>query len=223
MILTYRNMFSKIITEESKVDVLVVENPKLFAAMVSDLYRQKENEDGGFTLATDDYKPLKISKKLEFIQNPAVISLNDKHFINRLYIQLKENSNDEDNYRRKAELFSEVAVFVQGLCEISEFDIDFDNDFEMSSLFKSVGVRFYENNNSLEEKILDYILTVRDLFNIDIFVILNLKSYIDIEMLNYFEKSIIDHKISLVLLESTDRISTEYEKKIIIDGDLCEI
>lgn len=223
MILVHSDIFSKIIFEEEKINVLVVENPTLFTKLVLDFNSQINGEDGSLILSSDDYKILNINKNIEFISQPALININDKRFINKLYSILKELSLDADNYNKTMELFSAVAQHVYKLCNYADFDIELDNEFDVVNLFKSVGLKFYDKDLCLAEKILDYILTVRDLIKINVFVIVNLKSYLDEHSIKQFEKSIIDHKINLLLLESHQSSKNEYEKMLIIDNDLCEI
>ena len=223
MILVHKEMFSKIIFEENKVNVLAVENPNLFSKLVIDFYNQTNGEDGGFILSTADYEILNINKKIEFIPQPAMININDKRLINKLYSSLKEISSNEENYQNTADLFSAVTQYIQKLCSLADFDIDLDNEFDINSLFKSVGLKFYDKNLNIAEKLLDYILTIRDLLKINIFVVVNLKSYLSNEDIKLFEKSILDHKVNLLLLESNYKEKTEYEKTLIIDNDLCEI
>lgn len=223
MILVHKEIFAKVMFEENKVSVLAVENPKLFAKLVIDFYNQTNGGEGGFLLSTDDYEILNINKKIEFIPQPAIININDKRLINKLYSSLKEISTNEENYHNTTNLFSAVTQYIQNLCNLADFDIDLDNEFDINSLFKSVGLKFYDKDLKFAEKLLDYILTVRDLLKINIFVVVNLKAYLNVEDIKLFEKSILDHKVSLLLLESNYKEKTEYEKTLIIDNDLCEI
>ena len=52
--------------EENVVNVLVVENPKMFSVVVADFYKQIENnEEGGFGLS-EDSKVLSMQKYFQF-------------------------------------------------------------------------------------------------------------------------------------------------------------
>ena len=222
MILAHEAFFSKIILEENQVNVLVVENKHLFTKLVLDFNSQTNGQEGGFILSSDEYEILNIHKQIAFIPQPAIIDINDKKLLHKLYSSLKETSFNEEYYHHTAQLFSAVTQYIQKLCNLADFDIDLEHEFDINSLLKSVGLKFYDKNLSVAEKLLDYILTVRDLLHINIFVIVNLESYLDIQDRIFLEKSILDHKVHVLFLESHDIQKTEHEKILIIDDDLCE-
>lgn len=223
MILTHSDLFSKISINENKINVLVIENQPLFTKMILDFDNQTNNQDGGFILSTEEYENVNIYKHICFISNPVFVSLNDKKILNKVYSKIKEVALNDENYHKTSCLFANVSEYINSLANDFDFDIDISQQFDMVNLLKAIGLELYEKDLSLADKLLDYFITVRELLNVNIFVLVNLKSYISDEDIELFEKSVLDHKINLILLESIDRKNIIYEDKIIIDKDLCEI
>ena len=74
---------------ECSICKLVIEAPKLFYALTTDLLNQSEGSEGKFVLS-DNGKIQRISEKMYNIINPFSIELNTKKALTKLYGILKE-------------------------------------------------------------------------------------------------------------------------------------
>lgn len=84
---------------------------------------------------------------------------------------------------------------------------------------------FHDNNEyeTLSEKIIDYMLNVRQFEGEKLFILVNYRNYVVKSEAEAFIKTIIGHKIKLLLIEGSEREKLRNENRIIIDTDLCEI
>ena len=211
--------------EENVVNVLVVENPKMFSVVVADFYKQIENnEEGGFVLS-EDSKVLSMQKYLDIILEPFTVDLNQKKIINKLYTKLKEKSVESEMYKETTELQSNIFAYIEKISETVEYPLVYDSSgIDFQDVFKMVDLKLEANHESLLEKLLDYMTVVHEFLGISHFVAVNLKSFLSFEDLEELYKGIQYKKLSLFLLENkTQENNSTVEKLYILDSDLCSI
>lgn len=211
--------------EENVVNVLVVENPKMFSVVVADFYKQIENnEEGGFVLS-EDSKVLSMQKYLDIILEPFTVDLNQKKIINKLYTKLKEKSVESEMYKETTELQSNIFAYIEKISETVEYPLVYDSSgIDFQDVFKMVDLKLEANHESLLEKLLDYMTVVYEFLGISHFVAVNLKSFLSFEDLEELYKGIQYKKLSLFLLENkTQENNSTVEKLYILDSDLCLI
>lgn len=211
--------------EENVVNVLVVENPKMFSVVVADFYKQIENnEEGGFVLS-EDSKVLSMQKYLDIILEPFTVDLNQKKIINKLYTKLKEKSVESEMYKETTELQSNIFAYIEKISETVEYPLVYDSSgIDFQDVFKMVDLKLEANHESLLEKLLDYMTVVYEFLGISHFVAVNLKSFLSFEDLEELYKGIQYKKLSLFLLENkTQENNSTVEKLYILDSDLCSI
>ena len=97
------------------------------------------------------------------------------------------------------------------------------DDIDAGILIKAVNVHFSSEYDTLSEALYDYCVNVINLEGNKLFVFLNLRCLISDEEFALFAKTLIDHKVSTLFLENTDRKTMDVERKTIIDNDLCVI
>ena len=93
----------------------------------------------------------------------------------------------------------------------------------MSSILKSVNIKFSTDFSSLGEMLIEYMLNVVRLEGDKCFLLVNLADYLNDEQRNTFCRNILYNKLSAVIIGARDFEVGNYERKIIIDADLCVI
>jgi len=207
---------------ESSIPILVIENPKHFYKYLSEISEQINGLEGRFTLSEKD-KILSLNKYAELIEKFIGFEINRKSLLSKLYNKLGEHAVSEDFYVRTKQINSEIITYLSALLIDFNSELEFDDEIEISGLFKYFGIKFLEDYTDLSEKLLNYMLFIRE-FDVDkCFIFVNLKSYLSTNDLEVFYKSVIDHKINILLFESINREALKVEKVTVIDDDLCEI
>ena len=118
---------------------------------------------------------------------------------------------------------SDLIAFMDELADNSSYALEFDLEFEISSLLKIFNMHLLNNAQGLLENIIEYIKAQSRICNIKNFFFINLKDYLnekDIDMLYEFVRY---EKVNLILTESHQSHMNLQEKRWILDMDRCII
>ncbi len=213
---------NQVFEEDSRyVNEIIIENPNLFSSILRDLYNQSQGDDGEAVLSEND-KPLSIAKSMEVLDRFIPFELSKKNLITKLISELDKKAQEPDNYQTTMEILSGVEKYLTDLSFELNCDILF-NSINTASLIKSAGVSFYEDYDSLGEKIIDYFELVREFDKRKLFILVNIRSYMDDLEFEKFIETVINHEYSVILLETKESMAIKGIKRYIIDKDLCEI
>lgn len=207
---------------EEKILTLVFENQHLFYDIVSDISMQLEGERGNFVLS-EDYQPLDLRKHIELVTQFVPFSINQKELINKLYSDLKNKATDAQLYQQTSELYGEISRYLYVLTEEYGSELTFDTPDDISGLLKSFNVRFYDDDKSLAEKVLEYAIAVNELKGDRILVFVNMRSYLTDTQMESLFKNFILRKISVICIENKEYSKLQNEERIIVDEDMCLI
>lgn len=213
----------KMMIEDSEgiVNVIVIENEKFFCRTVQDIYAQINGNDGEYIISNDN-EPVQWGRNSELITQYVPFEVNKKALITKLYNKLKKEAL-ENYYVETCEVTGQIFKYAAQISNSINADIVFDNNIDISGLFKLANIKFEESGNSIADKMLSYMLNVRELDGDKWFIAVGLKSYLSKAELIEMYKSIALNKLRLLLIECSDKETLEGEKKYIIDTDLCEI
>ena len=209
------------LSNESKVNILVIENQKLFTSILTELYGQINNCKGEFVFSIDN-SPKEISKNIEIITQFIPFEINKKTLIGKLLKKMDTIAQGEDFLIKTKELYLFISEYAKILSEEIDHDIDFIYEYDISNILKTIDFKFKEDYESLAEKIIDYMLLVREFDSEKCFVLLNLRNYISDEEIDDFYKTILYNKLKVLIISANDYEHSDYESKIVIDSDLCE-
>jgi CRISPR-associated protein Csn2 len=209
------------ITEE-KVNILVIENQKFFLELLTDLNNQVNKIKGNVVLSFDN-TPIEISKNLEMITEFIPFELNKRNILSKLLKRADAISQSESFFMRTKELYSQISEFAQLLADEIEFDIDYLLEYEVSCILKAINFKLRDDYASISEKIIDYMLLVREFENDKCFVLVNFRNYVSNSEIIEFYKTVLYHKLKVLIVSASDYPLSSYETKTIIDMDLCQI
>lgn len=212
-----------LVLSENVVNVLVVENQKVFTNMITELFEQNSGCDGEFVLSQDS-KELSIEKHAEVILEPFTLDLNNRRILNRLYVKLSEIAVNEEFFLAFNGISNRIFEFVEKLAQKAENNLVYADSIEANSIFKMVDLKLEINHGSLVEKINDYMSAAQEFLGVSVFIFVNLKKFLTAENLLELYQSSSYNKYRLLLFENyIDGKSLPGEKNYIIDKDLCSI
>jgi CRISPR-associated protein Csn2 len=206
---------------EDKVKSLVIENPKLFYKIITDIEWQLEGNQGTCIVSKDD-KVLDTAKSIELITQFIPFDINKKTLINKTIAEMSKIAVNDFNYVRSTELLSEIERYCNGLAFEMSGNIEI-GPIGMDALLKASGVKFADYYELLSEKLLDYFELVRRYETDKLFVLVNIHSYIDCIEITQFLKEIVKHGYNVLLIDGREYELSEMEERYIVDDDLCEI
>lgn len=206
--------------KEDEIYTVVVENKKEFYKLTNELINQSRGEEGKFVLSNK--KILNLKRDLEVITDIYNLDLNSTKSKNKLYKFL--NIEKESYMEKMLEIDSKIYEFILSLENDLDLDIDYDLEIDYTNIYKSIDLRFYEESNSFIEKLINYLNVYVDLFNIDNFVLINMKTFLDKNSFKNLFQYKLNKEINLIFIESEEiRFNSKYDKIYIIDKDLSEI
>ena len=115
----------------------------------------------------------------------------------------------------------QILCFMDKIVNTSAYNFTFDIDFPAAGLIKYCNVHMDSCYDNLTEKFIDYLRTMKQICNVDIVFVLNLKQYFSTEDLREIYKHCFYTKMYLINLEGVKSDSIESDRYIIIDKDLC--
>ena len=188
---------------ENQVLNITVESPVKFSEVVYHICRQAGGEEGEFILSD-------IEKELSM----------EKRILSQLYKNLSEKIL-EDHFEEFATVNQKVIQFMDKVTSSSEYNLTYDVDFQAAGLIKYCNVHMDSCYDSLTEKFINYLRTMKQICNVDIVFVLNLKQYFSTEDLREIYKHCFYTKMYLINLEGVKSDPIESDRYVIIDKDLC--
>lgn len=208
--------------KENRIEQLIIEHPVCFRSVLSEIIRQSEGKDGKLILSDSD-KILDFSKKTTLIYNLFDLDSSSRKLTNRLYEMLNQRMMESELYLRYQSILANAEMFMNDLEGMSDYALQYDSDVAIAEFLKLLGVKIAEEDQTLLERLSDYLKLSVDLLGSELIILVNFRSYFAkeealqlYEMINYC-------KIPVLLLESSEREMIEYEHRYIIDSDLCII
>lgn len=222
MKLSHNTLECPINFDEGTVNVLVVENARQMSNYISQLKLQIEGYDGGFVLSENNSsKP--ISDAVDLIMDPFSINPNTREIINSIYSSLSKKSKDQDHYLETNNLMASIESYILDMISEQDNLLRVTEEVSLSNILKLFGVKFIVSSESLLEAICDYLDINSKYSKIELFVFVNLKSFLNTEDMSLLYEHIVYNKQGVLLIERNESSMLERERTIIIDQDLCEI
>jgi len=206
---------------ENQVTVLSVENPKAYTTLLQDIWSQTQGGEGGFILSEGE-EVKSISKVMECVFNPFAIDCNDKRIITKLYQELKEQSNESMLYEG-LNLNAQIVSYIEELLNRVPYSLELNVDFDLVNLLKMYGVKVQSYGESLIEKIIEYLRVMNQVCNLQNYVFVGLKQYLETAELEQLYEFAFYEKVNLVIIESMHSPHVKGEKCWLLDKDLCII
>ena len=212
---------SPFITGDTSIPVLVIENKQFFRNLLSDICRQVDGFEGETVLSNNE-KQIDFAKNAEIIDSYLTFTINRKNLLTKIVSSLEKEAVSESMYIKSAEIINNIEQYMISLCESFACDLEYSK-ISIPNLLKMAGITIRDEYNSMLERIIDYMELVREFDRDKLFLFVNLKTYFSDEEILPFYETVIGHGFNVFLIESTMSDLIEYERRTIIDKDLCEI
>lgn len=207
---------------EDKILTLIIEQPDFFYRLLSDINGQIEG-GSGFSVISTNEKLVTFSKQVTLITEFVPFDMNRKELVTKLYAYLKKCSVNEEMFLKTNELLSATERYILELTQYADGEFDTEEICDVTPLLKMFGLKFVDNYDTLEEKLLEFFLAMAEYAGKSVFICVNLRSYLSLSSAEKLFESVLEHGISLICIESSDKGKTQYEKRVVIDDDFCVI
>lgn len=174
------DLSGEIVNEQKECVEWIIEAPELFAKYVGELYRQINKYQGKFVLSENN-KEIDIAKHSEIIINPLSVEINNKKIVNKLYEELNKLSSNEVLYMQTLELTKLIQEYLLDLEQETNYILEFNNEVEMSALFKAVDLKYEDSEEDFLERLVKYIKTLGNLLSIKLVIFINARCFMNDE------------------------------------------
>lgn len=222
MKLVHGDLSGEIINEQKECVEWIIESPDLFSIYVGELYRQFNKDEGKFVLSENN-KEIDIAKYSEIIINPLSIEINNRKVLNKLYEELNKLSFNEVLYMKTLELTKLIQEYLLELEQETNYILEFNNEVEMSALFKAVDLKYEDSGEDFLERLVKYIKILVDLLSVKLFVFINARCFMNDEQIKKLCEEIKYIEIKGLFIENSEKACVEGVERYIIDKDRCEI
>lgn len=202
------------------VNTLVIEAPTFFRQFLQDISLQVSGLEGTAVLSQDNM-PIAFSRYAEVLDNFLSFEISKKSLISKLQSRLEAESMNAQNYVRTMHLLGELEQYIQELF----FDLPGTvvcDKLSISGVLRSAGIEILDDYGDSLERVLDYMELTRELERDKLFVLVNLRSFYRDEEIAAFFKSVLDHSLCVLLVDSVSKARLPLEKRVTVDADLCE-
>lgn len=222
MRMTYPIFETPIIFQENKFNVLIIENQKAFFNFVMAIVDKGNGAESDIVLSRN-FEEIRFDKISDVVSDIINLDCNNKKVVSKLYSKLNEIAFQEENYTMTLDIVGKISEYLLTITQSLPCGVSFDENVELNQLFKSVALRVDTDGKNILERLCDYVEVMNEFCGTELFVFINLKSYVSSTELLEFYKFCNYKKISLLLVENMPRETIEMECVKIIDNDLCEI
>lgn len=223
MKLVHPDFFFQIDFQENKVNNIVIESPKIFENIISELYNQHIGINGAWVLSEKN-TPIDIKKYSEIILNPFDLDINNKRILGKLYENIKNNATGSELYIKWNQLYPNIAEVIDSLIEEFNYNLEYNDEIEMKDLFKLLNLKFQTEEVSSLEKVIDYMNLHNSILGTKLFILVNLKSFYTKENLKHLYEEAFYKKFSLLLIDCKEYdVFNNDDIRYIIDKDGCVI
>ena len=117
----------------------------------------------------------------------------------------------------------EIVCYLEKLIFRVPYALEYDLDLNVAALLKCYDVRIAKDNESLLEKIVEYMKVSHRICNVQIFVFVALKQYLSEKEIRQLYEFVFYEKIYLIIVDAYQGKRIPGEMHWIIDKDLCII
>lgn len=220
MKLVYKDMEKHINFVENTAYVLIVENKRYFREMVMQMQQAGMGVESNWVLSKDG-KEIKFDKIAELILDPINVNCNTRKLLTNLYNEIEKEALDSYNFVQTSFVKSEILKFIDDMIQKVDYPFLSVDDFTITDLFKAVNVHFDMQNSDFLERLVNYVQVCARFQKTELFVFVNLKTYLTAKEIEAFYRDLFYKKICVLLLENQESEPLECEKTYVIDQDLC--
>lgn len=205
-----------------EISSIAIENSIVLDHFVRDLYNSINKKEDKIHIL-DNFERIDYIKITDLIFSPIGLTY-DKRDVQRKLIQniLAEIEESDLSYKF-TEICSEFLENVDKIKMNCEYDIDFDENFEMYKLMQCFDIHLQEPAGTFAERLVEYISVMSKLMEKQIFILVGCNAYMDEKDYDLLQKHVAYENIVFLQIEGSAKTLKNSKNQYIIDTDLCEI
>lgn len=207
--------------QENEFTTLILERPELYSHVIGQIFSQCSGNGGEITFYEADIQ-FPMASTVELITNPFSIDCNENRILKNIYREISDIGMEEE-WSEFSSVTGKIASLIEKLISNVPYPLIYSPMVSIDGLLKLFSVKVDQEGNFLE-LLSQYMKLKADVCNIKLFVLTNLKLFLNRDQLQSLLEDLMVKKIFVLLIEGNDQYERlPIEKKIIIDNDLCSI
>lgn len=207
--------------DKNPVYTLVIENQEFYYKFICDIMKVCNGESGDCVFSDNDVT-ISANKYVELITDFIHFDINKSTILSKVNQAIEKISMDEIHFEEAQIILSQIERFMD------EITLTFDANFycdkiSISQLIKACGIKAEDDYSKLEDKVYAYMNLANEFLGKILFVFVNFHAYVDDMAFKGFVDTAVMHGYKILFLDNKAYNQTPYEKRIIIDSDLCLI
>lgn len=206
---------------ENIINVLVVEDVRIFRLITDRLVRQMDGENEEIILSDDNHAEIDFSSAVSVISDLYRMNIESRKLAN--YLQSHTEEIIEGNSKLVGEILIQLNQLGERICLLFDEEVEFEGIDDIKPLLKMYGFSL-PINRELPDNVLEYISACKTLLNKQVFILLDFRGLLTEEERKLFYKRLIYTKTKVLIIEYRDfKSAEECERVRILDADMCEI
>ena len=206
--------------EENRVQVLCLENAKLYRDVLSAFAYDATEENK--IVFSENFVPFKAKGNVCVIDN--ILRLTYPGTVTKKIYEQMENYCYSQLPEKTFQFRSHLVDFAETIVNAFDYDFDFCYDIKLGDIFKLLCIKPVEDNLNLLNELIDYISIISKYSSHKCFVLFNLHLFFDSSELELFYRDIVNNHIRLLVIENKACFEKNvYENLVVLDNDFCEI
>lgn len=220
MMVNFDFLSGPIILVEDRIQVLCIENKKLFRKIYTAIISGEPEENN--IVFSNGYIPFKAKGNICAICDYFSLSYSSS-IIKKLYEQIENHCNSEQ-LKETLELKTHMVNYMESIVKAFDYDFDFNYEINLVDVFKIMNLAPVLDKIEALNCLLDYMLIINKYLAPKCFVLMNLHLYFTADEIELFYRDVVDRHIYLLVIENISRFEkNNYENILIYDEDFCEI
>ena len=220
MMVNFDFLSKPIMLTEDKIQVLCVQNKKLFRKIYTSFINGELEENN--IVFSNEYVPFKAKGNICVIYDYFSLSYSSS-IIKKLYEQIENYCNIEQP-KETLELKTHIVNYLESIVKAFDYDFDFNYEINLIDIFKAVNLAPVMDKTEILNCLLDYMLIINKYSTPKCFVLINLHLYFTADEIELFYRDVVDRHIYLLIIENISGFKiNNYENILIYDDDFCEI
>ncbi len=220
MMYAFKYLNEAVSFEEGKINVLVIENKKVFRQTLRSFYDDMSEELFTFS---ENFVPFDFGKKGYFIPNPMELDFQNKKLSNKITAAVGQTAVNE-YFEDLTSIQSALFELFGKINSLYDYEYDSDIDIDFSTILKLFHFNVDTSSREAAELLVTYIIKLNKYLKFDLFVINGLYDYFDFEEIEGICEMLAYYHINILVLSSSKPENlTKYERMNILDADLCAI
>lgn len=127
-------------------------------------------------------------------------------------------------YGLTIEILNAIKNYMLTIEQESPYILQYEsNDLCVGELFRIFGAKIECDKNNMLENLCEYIKIMSKVFDKKLFVILNMRSFMETEQIVLMLEELLHYDIKILFIENVQRDCLKIGKRYIMDKDRCEI